>query len=429
MRRAGLGICQAEWPSDAPAALYCLLQAVPLPGCSRQRSGTLACPAGLGFCSSARLCERLECWAQLQLRNVAAPSRQGCVPAERWLRRRCSAQGRRLVIPGSQCQTQPEGRAPRPQGSSGGQDARASHAQRQPHVPAHQHRHLPARGRCAGQHLLRQHQGARPACCRAAGLQLCHLDRVGQPVQQRQVSAHCVLQGVLQRYELNKKWYYLWGVTCFFAYLYLRPLIRRGIGSASRHAPANTGAGCPDHPLHTWPHEHQALHSSPPPAAAAAAAATGQTCSQRPWTAPPDLSLGPHQRSRCAAATSTSARSTSAGCAAPSSCTCPASSPWAWTSGRTCPSCSPCSCCRCWCACVTRLRAHSQRSCWNVWAGRWLHLAAKLCLLRVWPCAEHAQVTKRSASHLACAKALMVLHGSVCLQAGETALHRACPTD
>ena len=44
------------------------------------------------------------------------------------------------------------------------------------------------------------------------------------------------MQGVLQRYELNKKWYYLWGVTCFFAYIYIRPLIRRGIGSASRHA-------------------------------------------------------------------------------------------------------------------------------------------------------------------------------------------------
>ncbi|KAK9835056.1 hypothetical protein WJX81_007542 [Elliptochloris bilobata] len=47
----------------------------------------------------------------------------------------------------------------------------------------------------------------------------------------------CVLydstQGVLQRYALNKKWYYLYGATCFFAYLYIRPLIRRGLGSAS----------------------------------------------------------------------------------------------------------------------------------------------------------------------------------------------------
>ena len=25
------------------------------------------------------------------------------------------------------------------------------------------------------------------------------------------------------------------GATCFFAYLYVRPLIRRGLGSASRH--------------------------------------------------------------------------------------------------------------------------------------------------------------------------------------------------
>ena len=57
------------------------------------------------------------------------------------------------------------------------------------------------------------------------------------------------MQGVLQRYELNKKWYYLWGVTCFFAYLYIRPLIRRGIGSASRCKRAASLADCYLHNL------------------------------------------------------------------------------------------------------------------------------------------------------------------------------------
>ncbi|KAK9809330.1 hypothetical protein WJX73_005806 [Symbiochloris irregularis] len=40
-------------------------------------------------------------------------------------------------------------------------------------------------------------------------------------------------QGIVQKYELNRKWYYLWGTICFFAYLYLRPLFSKGIGSAS----------------------------------------------------------------------------------------------------------------------------------------------------------------------------------------------------
>lgn len=40
-------------------------------------------------------------------------------------------------------------------------------------------------------------------------------------------------QGILQKYELNRKWYYLWGTTCFFAYLYLRPILSKGLGSAS----------------------------------------------------------------------------------------------------------------------------------------------------------------------------------------------------
>jgi hypothetical protein len=39
---------------------------------------------------------------------------------------------------------------------------------------------------------------------------------------------------IIQRSHINKKWFYLSGATCLFAYLYLRPLIRRGLGSASR---------------------------------------------------------------------------------------------------------------------------------------------------------------------------------------------------
>ena len=64
-----------------------------------------------------------------------------------------------------------------------------------------------------------------------------------------QLCSQRTLQGVLQRYELNKKWYYLWGVTCFFAYLYIRPLIRRGIGSASRCNRAASLAYCYLHNL------------------------------------------------------------------------------------------------------------------------------------------------------------------------------------
>eukprot|EP00210_Caulerpa_lentillifera_P006894 g6591.t1 len=40
-------------------------------------------------------------------------------------------------------------------------------------------------------------------------------------------------QGVLENYHVSKKWFYLFGILCFFAYWYIQPLIRRGIGSAS----------------------------------------------------------------------------------------------------------------------------------------------------------------------------------------------------
>ena len=40
-------------------------------------------------------------------------------------------------------------------------------------------------------------------------------------------------QGIIQRFSLNKKWFYLYGAMCAFAYLYARPLIRRRLGSAS----------------------------------------------------------------------------------------------------------------------------------------------------------------------------------------------------
>lgn len=59
-------------------------------------------------------------------------------------------------------------------------------------------------------------------------------------------------QGVTQRFHLSKKWFYLYGTRCFcathqhhpltttpgticfFAYMYIRPIIRRGLGSAER---------------------------------------------------------------------------------------------------------------------------------------------------------------------------------------------------
>ncbi|KAL4423131.1 hypothetical protein ABPG77_004814 [Micractinium sp. CCAP 211/92] len=38
---------------------------------------------------------------------------------------------------------------------------------------------------------------------------------------------------IIQRSHINKKWFYLFGATCLFAYLYVRPLIRRRLGSVS----------------------------------------------------------------------------------------------------------------------------------------------------------------------------------------------------
>ena len=40
-------------------------------------------------------------------------------------------------------------------------------------------------------------------------------------------------QGIVQKYHINKKWFYLYGIMSLFAYLYVRPLIRRRLGSAS----------------------------------------------------------------------------------------------------------------------------------------------------------------------------------------------------
>jgi len=40
-------------------------------------------------------------------------------------------------------------------------------------------------------------------------------------------------QGIVQRYHINKKWFYLYGFMSMFAYLYVRPLIRKRLGSAS----------------------------------------------------------------------------------------------------------------------------------------------------------------------------------------------------
>ncbi|KAL6778167.1 hypothetical protein ACKKBG_A17180 [Auxenochlorella protothecoides x Auxenochlorella symbiontica] len=50
-------------------------------------------------------------------------------------------------------------------------------------------------------------------------------------------SAACVLidsaQGVVERFNLNRRWYYLFGATCLFAYLYVRPQINLRLGSAA----------------------------------------------------------------------------------------------------------------------------------------------------------------------------------------------------
>lgn len=40
-------------------------------------------------------------------------------------------------------------------------------------------------------------------------------------------------QDIIQRSHINRKWFYLFGAACLFAYLYVRPLIRRRLGSAS----------------------------------------------------------------------------------------------------------------------------------------------------------------------------------------------------
>lgn len=40
-------------------------------------------------------------------------------------------------------------------------------------------------------------------------------------------------QGIVQKYHINKKWFYLYGFLMLFAYLYVRPLIRKRLGSAS----------------------------------------------------------------------------------------------------------------------------------------------------------------------------------------------------
>lgn len=41
------------------------------------------------------------------------------------------------------------------------------------------------------------------------------------------------VQGIVQKYDINKKWFYLYGATCLSAYVYVRPLIRRRLGSAA----------------------------------------------------------------------------------------------------------------------------------------------------------------------------------------------------
>lgn len=45
-----------------------------------------------------------------------------------------------------------------------------------------------------------------------------------------------LLQGLTQKYELNKKWFFFYAGALGAAYLYLQPLIRRKLGSAERSA-------------------------------------------------------------------------------------------------------------------------------------------------------------------------------------------------
>ena len=51
------------------------------------------------------------------------------------------------------------------------------------------------------------------------------------------VALSCVFydstHGIMERYHINRKWFYLYGIMCLFAYLYTRPMIRRRLGSAS----------------------------------------------------------------------------------------------------------------------------------------------------------------------------------------------------
>lgn len=42
------------------------------------------------------------------------------------------------------------------------------------------------------------------------------------------------VQTIIQRYHINKKWFFLLSSTGFFSYLYVRPLIRQRLGSASQ---------------------------------------------------------------------------------------------------------------------------------------------------------------------------------------------------
>ncbi|WIA33540.1 hypothetical protein OEZ86_006664 [Tetradesmus obliquus] len=41
-------------------------------------------------------------------------------------------------------------------------------------------------------------------------------------------------QGFVDKYHFSKKWFYLYGALCCFAYLYMRPFVRKGLGSAHR---------------------------------------------------------------------------------------------------------------------------------------------------------------------------------------------------
>jgi len=123
-----------------------------------------------------------------------------------------------------------------------------------------------------------------------------------------QLTVPCTLQAFVSKYELNKRWLVFYASTLAAAYLYLRPFIRRKLGSAQRFgslAPASR----------SWP-----------------------SVFISDWTVA--FSALSYQTSAAAGATSTCIRCTLRGWRLRSSSTCPAWSHSAWTCAPTSRRCS-----------------------------------------------------------------------------------------